>query len=110
MLRSYSRAIQSQQNSTGSLFQAKTKAICLTQTEGVSPTWFQSEYGTTEKGLKSLAWNLMLHAATDRMTSSHPISKKRSESRNLDTGNPRYSLYLFLSSPLIIINESNLYT
>ena len=46
MLRSYTRAIQKQENRTGSLFQMQTKAICLTQVDGVSPAWFQSEYGT----------------------------------------------------------------
>ena len=45
MLRSYTRAIQKQENKTGSLFQNRTKAICLTQTEGISPAWFQSNYG-----------------------------------------------------------------
>ncbi|WP_299584491.1 hypothetical protein [uncultured Sunxiuqinia sp.] len=45
MLRSYSRAIQKQENRTGSLFQKATKARCLTQTDGISPAWFQSRYG-----------------------------------------------------------------
>ena len=45
VLRSYSRAIQKQQKSTGSLFQKETKAICLTQTSGISPSWVQSNYG-----------------------------------------------------------------
>ena len=45
MLRSYTRAIQIQENMTGSLFQNRTKAICLTQTEGLSPNWFQSSFG-----------------------------------------------------------------
>ncbi len=45
MLRSYTRAIQKQEHITGSLFQNRTKAICLTQSEGLSPTWFQSSFG-----------------------------------------------------------------
>jgi len=45
ILRSYTRAIQKQENMHGSLFQAKTKALCLTQTNGISPAWFQSKYG-----------------------------------------------------------------
>ena len=45
LLRSYTRAIQKQENRTGSLFQNRTKALCLTQTEGISPAWFQSKYG-----------------------------------------------------------------
>ncbi|KOH47165.1 transposase [Sunxiuqinia dokdonensis] len=45
LLRSYTRAIQKQENRTGSLFQNRTKALCLTQTDGISPAWFQSKYG-----------------------------------------------------------------
>ena len=37
MLRSYSRAIQKQQEITGSLFQKTSKAICLTDVSGVTP-------------------------------------------------------------------------
>ncbi len=46
MLRSYSRAIQKQQSFTGSIFQKKTKAICLTDIKGITPAWFQTEYCT----------------------------------------------------------------
>ncbi len=46
MLRSYSRAMQKQQKSTGSFFQKETKALCLTQIDGISPAWLQSNYGT----------------------------------------------------------------
>lgn len=46
MLRSYTRAIQKQENIAGSLFQNRTKAICLTEPKGVSPTYFQSQFGT----------------------------------------------------------------
>ncbi len=46
LLRSYTRAINKQENRTGSLFQHRTKAICLTEVSGISPAWFQSEYGT----------------------------------------------------------------
>ncbi len=46
MLRSYSRAIQKQQKITGSLFQKTSKAVCLTEVSGVTPAWFQSQYGT----------------------------------------------------------------
>ncbi|MBW8334399.1 MAG: hypothetical protein K0M40_20450 [Prolixibacteraceae bacterium] len=45
ILRSYTRAIQKQENLTGSLFQNRTKANCLTQMEGISPAWFQSNFG-----------------------------------------------------------------
>ncbi|WP_159517125.1 hypothetical protein [Sunxiuqinia indica] len=45
MLRSYTRAIQKQENKTGSLFQKRTKATCLTQIDKIAPAWFQSNYG-----------------------------------------------------------------
>jgi putative transposase len=46
LLRSYARAIQKQEKITGSLFQHRTKAVCLTDTTGVTPAWFQTNYGT----------------------------------------------------------------
>ena len=45
ILRSYTRAIQKQENMTGSLFQNRTKATCLTNVEGITPNWFQSNFG-----------------------------------------------------------------
>jgi putative transposase len=45
MLRSYSRAIQKQQKIAGSLFQKETKALCLTEPQGVSPAYFNSHFG-----------------------------------------------------------------
>jgi putative transposase len=46
ILRSYSRAIQKQEKTTGSLFQKETKALCLTETQGVSPAYFNTYFGT----------------------------------------------------------------
>jgi len=46
MLRSYTRAIQKQENITGSLFQPKTKAHCINCHNGTTPAWFQSAFGT----------------------------------------------------------------
>ena len=46
LLRSYTRALQKQENFTGSLFQHRTKAVCLTETSGITPSWFQTKYGT----------------------------------------------------------------
>jgi putative transposase len=46
ILISYSRAIQKQQKITGSIFQKTTKANCLTDISGITPAWFQSQYGT----------------------------------------------------------------
>jgi len=45
ILRSYTRAIQKQQRVTGSLFQKETKALCLTEPQGVSPAYFNTHFG-----------------------------------------------------------------
>lgn len=42
MLRTYTRAVNKQENRTGSLFREETKAICLSQKERISENWFQS--------------------------------------------------------------------
>lgn len=42
MLASYTRAINKQQNTTGSLFRSKTKAECLNCFEGLTPSFFDS--------------------------------------------------------------------
>lgn len=41
MLSSYTRAINNQERRTGSLFQKKTKAVCLTKTIGITPAWYK---------------------------------------------------------------------
>ncbi|MBT3386211.1 MAG: hypothetical protein HN778_10530 [Prolixibacteraceae bacterium] len=46
MLRSYTRAINKQENRNGSLFQMTTKAICLTDNSKISLAWFQTSFGT----------------------------------------------------------------
>ena len=46
ILRSYTRAINKAQNKTGSLFRAKTKAECLTCIDGITPAFFNTNYGT----------------------------------------------------------------
>ena len=43
MLASYTRAIQKQENFTGSLFRQKTKAECISCTNGVTPSFYTSE-------------------------------------------------------------------
>jgi putative transposase len=45
ILRSYTRAIQKQQKISGSLFQKETKALCLTEPQGVSPAYFNTHFG-----------------------------------------------------------------
>jgi putative transposase len=44
MLRTYSRAIQKQEQMIGSLFQEHTKAICLTKPEEINFSWFYEDY------------------------------------------------------------------
>lgn len=46
MLRSYTRAINKQQNRSGSLFRPKTKAECISKTEGITPSFYNTQYGT----------------------------------------------------------------
>ncbi len=40
MLRSYTRAINKQQGTSGSLFRQETKAQCINCPKGISPSWF----------------------------------------------------------------------
>lgn len=47
MLASYTRAINKQQNWSGSLFRSETKATCLTEVNGISPGWI-TKMGITE--------------------------------------------------------------
>ena len=47
MLASYTRAINNQQNWSGSLFRSETKATCLTDVKGISPVWI-TNMGITE--------------------------------------------------------------
>ena len=53
LLRSYTRAINKAQNMTGSLFRAKTKAICLTCIKGITPAFFNTNYGTIINSIDS---------------------------------------------------------
>jgi len=46
LLASYTRAINAQENRTGSLFRDKTKAECLTAYNGITPSFYNTEYGT----------------------------------------------------------------
>ena len=46
MLRSYTRAINKERGSTGSLFRPKTKAECVTKAEGITPSFYHSDFGT----------------------------------------------------------------
>jgi len=46
LLTSYTRAINIQENKSGSLFRPHTKAICLTQQQGITPSFFNTNSGT----------------------------------------------------------------
>jgi putative transposase len=47
ILRSYTRAINLQENRTGSLFRKTSKAICLTKQNGINSGWY-TEMGSTK--------------------------------------------------------------
>lgn len=49
-LRSYTRAINKQENRTGALFRTPTKAECITKIEGITPSFFNTTYGTIING------------------------------------------------------------
>ena len=46
LLASYTRAINNQENITGSLFREKTKAECLTAFNGITPSFYNTKFGT----------------------------------------------------------------
>ena len=46
LLRSYTRAINKQQNRSGNLFREATKAECLTATNSITPSFYNTEFGT----------------------------------------------------------------
>jgi putative transposase len=46
LLRSYTRAINKEEMKSGSLFRPHTKAICLTKAESITPSYFNSPFGT----------------------------------------------------------------
>jgi putative transposase len=61
MLRSYTRAVNKQENRSGSLFKPHTKAECLSKTQGISPSFFNTNSGTMihlpEKEYPQLCFN-----------------------------------------------------
>jgi putative transposase len=46
MLGSYTRALQNERDFTGSLFQSHTKAKCLNQVESITPSYWNTQFGT----------------------------------------------------------------
>ncbi len=49
ILRSYTRAINKQENRTGSLFKLHTKAECITKAKGITPSFYTTFHGTVMK-------------------------------------------------------------
>lgn len=47
LLRSYTRAINIQENRSGNLFREATKAQCLTKTDGITPAYLITSFGTS---------------------------------------------------------------
>lgn len=47
LLRSYTRAINKQENTTGSLFRKETKAKCISCHEGITPNFFNTNFGAS---------------------------------------------------------------
>lgn len=45
MISSYSRAINIQNRTSGSLFRARTKAICITENKGITASYYNTEFG-----------------------------------------------------------------
>lgn len=80
LLRSYTRAINKQESRTGSLFQHRTKAICLSDTSGVTPAWFQTNYGTLinvddpDKAYPQSCFNYIHMNPVNAGLSNNPIS------------------------------------
>ena len=63
LIRSYTQAINKQEKRTGSLFKSHTKAECVTRTEGITPSYFNTSSGTQinvripEKEYPIVCWN-----------------------------------------------------
>ena len=47
MLRSYSRAINNQEHRVGALFREETKAECITTIDGITPSFYNTPWGTS---------------------------------------------------------------
>ena len=63
MLRTYTRAINIQENRSGALFREETKAICLTKINKITPNWYTSSgiahinIGMPEKQYPNICFN-----------------------------------------------------
>ena len=83
LLASYTRAINIQEKLTGSLFRDKTKAECLTKSQGITPSFFGSQINVRipEKEYPIVCWNYIhdnpvkakiVDKAEDYLYSSYP--------------------------------------
>lgn len=78
MLRSYTRAINLQENRSGSLFRPHTKAICLTQHQGLTPAFYDTRSGTAlyhsipEKDYPQVCFNYIHKNPFDAGLVKHP--------------------------------------
>jgi len=67
MLSSYTRAINIQNNRSGSLFRSKTKALCLTEIDGITKSWYTNNGFTkiniqpAEKQYPTICYNYILN-------------------------------------------------
>lgn len=67
MLRTYTRAVNNQENRTGALFREETKAICLTRITKITPGWYTSlgitsiNIGSPEKQYPDICFNYILN-------------------------------------------------
>ena len=63
LIRSYTQAVNKSENRTGSLFKAHTKAECVTKCEGITPSYFNTVFGTQinvripEREYPVICWN-----------------------------------------------------
>ncbi len=71
MLRAYTRAINIQENRSGSLFRNPTKAECITKLDGITPTFFNTAHGAVlnvrmpEKEYPPVCWNYIHNNPVD---------------------------------------------
>jgi putative transposase len=78
LLRSYTRAINKQENMTGSLFRNPTKAECLNKPGSITPSFYNTEFGTKinislpEKEYPQLCFNYIHNNPVTANLVKHP--------------------------------------
>jgi len=97
MLRSYTRAINKQENTSGSIFRKQTKAVCLTNSDNITPSYFDTSEGlqiyrcNTEKEYPTVCFNY-IH--------NNPVKAKIVKNQE-DWVFSSYSAYLGLSNNIL---------